>query len=248
MDWILIILIAIAVFITGISKGGFSGAFGVIAVPLISLKTSPVLAAAIMLPILCIMDIFTVQKFWRGWDVPTLKQAIPAALVGVVIGTLTASWFSVAILKILLGTVAIIFALLSYPRASRHRPLKPLGRLATAFWCALGGFTSFVAHSGGPPFSVYLLRTNLDKTKYVASAAVIFIVINYVKIVPYALLNQFNIEIILMALAFVPIAYAGVHIGVWLHYRIHGPLFFKMMYVLLFVTGVKLLWDGVQLV
>jgi uncharacterized protein len=246
MDWPLISLIAIAVFITGISKGGFSGAFGIIAVPLISLQTSPMIAAAIMLPILCIMDIFTVQKFWKKWHTEHLIKCIPAAVVGVIIGGLTASWFSVEWLKIMVGVIAVGFTLNSWPRKSRNTPLKPLNAIAGRLWCCLGGFTSFIAHAGGPPMSVYLLRSNLDKTQYVATAAVIFTAINYVKLIPYGMLGQLNSANILLSLYFIPLAYLGVQLGAWLHYRIPTTLFFKFMYGFLFLTGIKLIWDGIS--
>ena len=244
MDWLLILLIAFAVLITGISKGGFSGAFGVIAVPLISLQTSPTLAAAIMLPILCVMDIFAVQKFWKKWNTEQLIKCIPAAIVGIIIGGLTASWFSVEWLKIMVGVIAIGFTINSWPRKNKSSRLKPLNALAGKFWCALGGFTSFIAHAGGPPMSVYLLRTQLDKTQYVATAAVIFAAVNYVKLIPYGLLGQLNTTNILLSLSFTPIAYLGVQLGAWLHYKIPTERFFKFIYFFLFLTGVKLIWDG----
>ncbi|WP_394184004.1 sulfite exporter TauE/SafE family protein [Marinomonas posidonica] len=244
MDWLLITLIAVAVFITGISKGGFSGAFGIIAVPLISLQTSPVYAAAIMLPILCLMDIFTVQKFWRKWNKQELINCIPAAIAGVIIGGLTASWFSADWLKIMVGIIAVGFTLNSWPRKHRTKQPKPLNLIAGRLWCALGGFTSFIAHAGGPPMSVYLLRANLDKTQYVATAAVIFTAINYVKLIPYSMLGQLNVSNILLSLCFAPLAYVGVQLGAWLHYRISTGLFFKCMYSFLFITGLKLIWDG----
>jgi uncharacterized membrane protein YfcA len=246
MDWFLISLIAIAVFITGISKGGFSGAFGVIAVPLISLQTSPTIAAAIMLPVLCIMDIFTVQKFWKKWNTEQLIKCIPAAIIGIIIGGLTASWFSVEWLKIMVGIIAIGFTINSWPRKSKTAERKPLNTFIGKFWCSLGGFTSFIAHAGGPPMSVYLLRTQLDKTQYVATAAVIFAVINYVKLIPYGLLGQLNTANILLSLSFTPLAYLGVQLGAWLHYKIPTERFFKYIYFFLFLTGVKLIWDGVS--
>ncbi|BDX03115.1 MAG: sulfite exporter TauE/SafE family protein [Marinomonas sp.] len=246
MDWLLISLIAIAVFITGISKGGFSGAFGIIAVPLISLQTSPTTAAAIMLPILCIMDIFTVQKFWKKWNTEQLIKCIPAAIAGVVVGGLTASWFSVDWLKIMVGIIAVGFTLNSWPRKNKTAQSAPLHALAGKLWCALGGFTSFIAHAGGPPMSVYLLRANLDKTQYVATAAVIFTAINYVKLIPYGLLGQLNSTNILLSLCFIPVAFIGVQLGAWLHYKLPTTLFFKYMYCFLFLTGIKLIWDGVS--
>lgn len=246
MDWLLISLIAIAVIITGISKGGFSGAFGIIAVPLISLETDPIKAAAIMLPILCIMDIFTVQKFWKKWNSSQLLRCIPPAVVGVIIGGLTASWFSEDWLKVLVGIVAIGFSINSWPRKNRAKPLTPLGTWAANFWCTLGGFTSFIAHAGGPPMSVYLLRAKLEKTDYVATAAVIFATINAVKLIPYALLGEFDTKTVLMSLSFAPLAYLGVQLGAWLHYRLSSALFFKCMFGFLFLTGLKLTFDGLS--
>ncbi|TPE52008.1 sulfite exporter TauE/SafE family protein [Maribrevibacterium harenarium] len=247
MDYLTITLIAIAVLTTGISKGGFSGAFGVIAVPLIALTMSPVQAAAIMLPILCIMDLFTIQKFWKKWDGRIIRIAIPAAIVGITIGGLSASWLSIAWLKILIGVIAIGFALNAFTKHIRREQLTPLSPLAARFWCALGGFTSFVAHAGGPPMNVFLLRTGVDKTTFVATAALIFTAINYVKLIPYGLLGQLNLDVIWLSLAFTPVAFIGVQLGAWLHYRVSGDLFFRVIYTLLAITGVKLLWDGVAL-
>jgi len=92
--------------------------------------------------------------------------------------------------------------------------------------------------------SVHLLRANLDKTQYVATAAVIFTAINYVKLIPYGMLGQLNFSNILLSLCFAPLAYVGVQLGAWLHYRISTELFFKCMYSFLFITGLKLIWDG----
>ncbi|MBJ7537539.1 sulfite exporter TauE/SafE family protein [Marinomonas transparens] len=244
MDWLLIFLITAAVLITGISKGGFSGAFGIIAVPLVSLQTSPAVAAAIMLPILCVMDIFTVQKFWQKWNKEQLIKCIPAAIIGVIIGGLTATWFSAELLKILVGIIAVGFAINSWPKNNKPKAIKPLSTLTGKLWCCLAGFTSFIAHAGGPPISVHLLRTNLDKTQYVATAAVIFTAINYVKIIPYSMLGLFNTSNILLSLYFIPVAYLGVQLGAWLHYRLSNEAFFKCMYGFLFLTGLKLIWDG----
>lgn len=248
MDWLLISLIAIAVVLTGISKGGFSGAFGILAVPLISLKTSPMHAAAIMLPVLCLMDLFAVQKFWKKWDVVQLKQCIPPAIIGVIIGGLTANWFSEDWLKILVGVIAIGFSINSWPTQKRKQTLKPLSAMVSKGWCALGGFTSFIAHAGGAPMSVHLLRARLDKTRYVATAAVIFAAINYVKLIPYTLLGEFDTDTILLSLCFAPLAYLGVQLGAWLHYRLSSDVFFKCMFTFLFLTGLKLTYDGISAV
>ena len=54
-----------AVMLVGLSKGGFGGAMGFVGVPLMALVMSPVQAAAILLPILVLMDIVSLWT-WRG--------------------------------------------------------------------------------------------------------------------------------------------------------------------------------------
>ena len=74
-----------AVLLYGISKGGFGGGLGAAAVPLMALVIAPVQAAAILLPILCVMDIVALWKFRGKWVLPELKVLVPASLLGIVV-------------------------------------------------------------------------------------------------------------------------------------------------------------------
>jgi uncharacterized membrane protein YfcA len=47
------------------------------------------------------------------------------------------------------------------------------------------------------------------------------------------------------SLVLAPLAPVGVYTGVWLHRRVSDSFFFRLMYVVLFVVGCKLLYDGV---
>ena len=118
------------------------------------------------------------------------------------------------------------------------------GRVAGSFWGALSGFTSTLAHAGGPPFAIWMLPQKLDKTTLVATSAVFFLVVNYVKLVPYAILGQLNTGNLTASLLFAPLAPLGIWLGVWLHRRISERSFYAVSYALLFGTGVKLDWDG----
>ncbi len=209
-----------AVLLAGISKGGFGGGLGVMAVPLMALFVSPVQAAAIMLPILCVMDIFGLRAYRNTWDRRNIAIMVPGALVGILVGTLTFRYLDDGMIRLLIGTIAIGFTLHHF------------------------GFTSFVAHAGGPPVQFFLLPQRLDKTLYVGTTVVFFFAINYVKLVPYGWLGQFSPDNLLTALVLAPLA----PLGIWLGVRLHGPvgreLFYRLCYGMLLVTGVKLLWDG----
>jgi len=118
------------------------------------------------------------------------------------------------------------------------------GRIAGTFWGALSGFTSTLAHAGGPPFAIWMMPQKLDKTTLVATSAVFFLIVNYVKLVPYAMLGQLNTGNLTLALLFAPLAPLGIWLGVWMHRRISERAFYVISYALLFSTGVKLVWDG----
>ena len=236
----------VAILLTGMVKGGFGTGAGGLAVPLMSIYIAPPEAAGIMLPILCAMDLFSVHAYRGKWSREHLRALLPGALVGIGIGALAFGALPVNAIRLLIGLIAVTFTLNSWfgwtARLTR-RMAKP-GRAAGAFWGAASGFTSTLAHAGGPPFAVYMLPQRIDKTALVATSAVFFLVVNYVKLVPYAFLGQLNAANLTTALIFAPLAPVGIRLGVWLHKRASEAAFYRVSYTLLFVTGLKLVWDA----
>jgi len=236
-----------AVLLFGISKGGFGGGLGTAAVPLMALVISPVRAAAILLPILCIMDLVAMWKFRGKWLWPELKILLPASLLGILAGTLLFEYMSVSVVRLIVGAVAISFTLHYWinKKRSSSADLPHYPRSYALLGGSVAGFTSFVAHSGGPPISMYLLRRPLDRTEFAGTTILFFAVVNYVKLIPYAWLGQFDTDNLATSAALVVLAPIGVLIGAWLHKRVTDRFFFGMVYVLLFAVGLKLIVDGV---
>lgn len=232
-----------ALVLTGISKGGLGGGVGGVAVPLMALTISPAHAAAIMLPILCVMDLPAIKAYFGRWDKQQMRIVLPAALAGMVVGTFTFRYLNDSWLRILLGIIAVGFVANNLRRTNPH-PARP-SRAKGWFWGSISGYTSFVAHAGGPPFSVYMLPLKLDKTVFVATSVVFFAVGNYVKILPYLWLGLFDSRNLATSIVLFPVGVAGVYLGVWLHKRLNQALFYRIIFVLLGLTGVKLLYDGI---
>ncbi len=245
-------LAVFAIVLTGVSKGGFGGGVGGFAVPIMSMMIAPAEAAAIMLPILCAMDVFGVHA-WRGrWSMPHLRILLPGAAIGIAVGALAFGALSVNAVRLLIGMIAVAFTLnrwftLTEKLAARAalQP-RPPGRLAGLIWGAVSGFTSTLAHAGGPPFAVYMLPQRLDKSLLVGTSVLFFFVVNYTKLVPYYLLGQLNASNLAASLLFAPLAPLGIWLGVWLHRRISERAFYQLSYALLFVTGAKLVFDAVR--
>ncbi|MDI3322795.1 sulfite exporter TauE/SafE family protein [Pontibacterium granulatum] len=234
-----------AVMITGISKGGFGGGLGLLAVPMMSFVISPVQAAAIMLPILCLMDIFGVIRFRKFADWSHLSILLPAALLGILLGTFSFHYLDEAQIKLMIGTVAMAFVV-NHLRGKGQDEAKPRSVWRGSFWGVIGGFTSFGVHAGGAPLNIYLLPLKLDKAAFVGTTVIFFTTVNYIKLVPYFWLGQFTTDTLLTALVLAPLAPLGVYIGSFLHHRIDERWFYKFCYGLLALAGTKLLIDGIS--
>lgn len=240
-------LVAIpAVLIVGISKGGFGGGLGLIAVPMLTLAVGVSQAAAIMLPILCVMDLFALWGFRGRFDKRNLLLLIPAAILGIVVGALTFQFLNDDHLRVLIGTVTLWFCGHWYLQKLRKQspPATGANTAKGIFWGALSGFTSFSVHAGGPPLSIYLLPQKLDKTIFVGTTVIFFTVVNYVKLLPYGMLGLLPIGNLATSLVLIPLAPIGIKLGLYLHDRVNTTLFFNLVYGFLLLTGGKLLWEG----
>ena len=237
-----------AVILFGISKSGFGGAFGAISVPIMALAISPVQAAAILLPILCLMDLLGLWAYRGKWVRSELRILLPAALLGIGIGTALFEYMNADVIRLIIGAIALVFAIHYWtqntgPRREQTEALPTATGIVSA---GLAGFTSFVAHAGGPPLSMYLLRRSLDKTEFVATTVVFFAVVNYTKLLPYAWLGQLSTDNLTASLLLAPFAPVGIVTGMWLHKRISERLFFRAACVFLFAVALKLIGDGVR--
>jgi hypothetical protein len=235
------------VLIVGISKGGFGGGVGMLAVPVLSFAVPLPRAAAVLLPILCVMDLFAVAAYRGEFSRPDLEKLLPGALAGIAVGALAFGAFDERWLRVVVGVIAVAFSadwVLGLSRGQTRGEGRAPGTWAGVVWGSVAGFTSTLAHAGGPPVSVYLLPRRLHPTLYVGTTVVVFTIINYVKLVPYAWLGQLRAENLATSLVLLPLAPIGVRLGRWLHDRVDEVWFYRVVYGLLLVTGLKLVAEA----
>jgi hypothetical protein len=234
-----------AVLLMGLSKSGFGAGFGALATPLLALAVPVPQAAAIMLPLLLVMDGFGVKALFLQRDRALIRLLLPAGLLGTVLGTLSFGVLAPKVVAGIVGALTLAFLaqrLLFPPRADSKPAPKWLG-----FGLGIAsGFTSFVAHAGSPPVSAYVLPLRLAPITYTATMATFFAAINLSKWVPYAWLGLIDMRNITTSLVLVPLAPIGVWVGVKLVPHIRPVLFYRLVYAGMFLTGAKLLWDGLK--
>ncbi len=244
--WFTAVAVA-AVILVGLSKGGLGGAMGFVGVPMMALVMSPVQAAAILLPIMVLMDIVSLWT-WRGnYHLPTLKAMLPGAMLGIGLGWLTAAVVTVAMIRLIVGVVAIGFVGRWIYQKFRHgsaQIAKP-NRVAASFWGTVSGFTSFVAHVGGPPFQMYALPLRLEQRIFTGTSVIFFAVTNAVKLVPYFALGQFDATNLTISGLLMPVAPVATLAGAWVVRRMRPDVFYTFSYVTVGLIALKLVYDGI---
>ncbi len=234
-----------AVLLLGVSKSGFGAGFGSLAVPIMALSVSVPQAAAILMPVLLLMDILGMAAFRKDFDLKLLKFLIPFGLVGIVIGALLFKALDPRTVAGIVGVFTLLFLaqrLLFAPKVDSPPPPRWLGAILTV----TSGFTSFISHAGGPPINAYVIPLRLSPIKFTATMAFFFFVINLAKWIPYAWLDLLDTRNMATSLVLLPIAPIGVLVGVRLARRISQALFYQLLYGGMLLTGVKLIWDAVK--
>ena len=234
-----------AVLLYGVTKGGFGGALAIISVPMMALVMPPTQAAAILLPILVVMDLLVVKAYWGVFDRRALVMLLPAAILGIGIGYLSAEAMNEHYMRILIGALALVFGLQSLMGLESFSS-KRHNAVSGGLFGALAGFTSFSIHAGGPPFTMYLMPKQLSPLLFAGTAGFFFAVVNVVKLVPYYALGEFTRENLLYSLVLVPLAPLGVKLGYYLVKRSTPTFYYSIVSFCLILVGAKLTWDGVS--
>jgi uncharacterized membrane protein YfcA len=237
-----------AVLILGIAKAGFGGGIGFIATPLIALTISVADAAALLLPLLIIIDLLSIRHYRGTYDKPSLRLLLPSAIVGILLGALLFNGLrdNEDLLRRALGLLAVLFVVYQVGRSALlgalegHRPGKPVG----VFLGVLSGFGSTLAHAGGPPATMYLLPQKLPRQLFAGTTVWFFTAVNLIKLVPYGALGLLRVGNLLTILVLAPVAFIGVRLGIYLNRNFDELWFNRVIYLFLFLTGLQLLTGG----
>ena len=242
-DWQFYAVAVPAVLLLGVSKSGFGAGFGSLAVPLMALAVTVPQAAAILMPVLLVMDLLGIAAFRRDFDRALVKFMLPWGLLGIVVGALSFKLLQARWVAGIVGVFTLLFLaqrLLLPPRPDQPAPPRWAGALLTT----VSGFTSFVAHAGGPPINAYVIPLGLSPLRFTGTMAFFFFVINLAKWVPYAWLGLLDARNLGTSLVLLPLAPLGVWVGVRIARRIDQRLFYRFVYTGMALTGLKLVWDA----
>ncbi|PLK27435.1 sulfite exporter TauE/SafE family protein [Novosphingobium sp. TH158] len=236
----------LAVLVIGMAKGGLSGV-GALGTPILALALPPAVAAAVLLPVIIVQDVVSVWSFRHDWSRWIVGWMLPGTIAGITLATGFAASVDERWLLLLLGAITLAFGLLRLwvERGGRIvAASNSPGWVGTLFGVA-AGITSQVAHAGGPPFQMWVTPRRLPHTTYIGTNAVLFALMNWIKVPGYIMLGTLNWETLKAAMLLMPLAVVSTIITLKILRRLDSHRFYTIIYWLMVLLGAKLVWDGI---
>lgn len=233
---------AVVICLIGLSKGGFGGTAGALGTPLMALVMPAHQVVGLLLPILMIADMFAVTAHWQRWDRKLVILLLPGAVVGVLLGTSFITNVSPLVLRRGLGVIALLFAFYKL----FEQAILGSTRYRTQNWHGLAagtvaGFSSSLAHAGGPPMTIYLLMLEMSPRTFIATSALFFTALNWIKVPSYFYANLFDFNLLWRVVWLLPLLPISVWVGKAISTKINKVLFERIILVLLTLSGILLL-------
>ena len=239
------LIAGIAVIFVGIAKAGFGGGVGAISTPLMALLLPVAEAAALLLPLMILADQIAVYKYRGKSDKKTMWLTLPAAIIGIGIGWLVFDLFvsRERLMKIYIGIIALLFVTFQLTRDYIFNQLDGVRppNWTGALLGTTAGFTSTIAHVGGPPFQIYVIPQKLNRDIYVGTNAWFFWAVNLAKLIPFWFLGLLTVGNLTTTILLIPFVILGVFIGVWLNQKVRQEVFNAIIYGIMIVTGTQLI-------
>lgn len=237
-----------AILVVSIGKGAFGGGLAMLGVPLLSLAVDPISASIMVAPLVAFMDVFALATFRVStWSRADLAWLLPGLAAGIAIGNAVLFLVDPRIVTLIIASVTLAFVADYFLRgrraAGRPHPVSPPLALTAG---TASGFTTFIAHAGGPPVAMYLLHRGVSKTLFAGTTVALFAVSNLIKLPSYVALGWGRTDLVVGVLALAPTVPVGVWIGKRLHDALPQARLFFWCYVLLGAAALKLFVDALR--
>jgi len=235
-------IFALCCLLIGLSKGGLGGPLPVsLVIPSLALVMDAKEAVPLVLPFLILADFIALRVYWNQWNMHYIKLMLPLGIVGVIMGALLLTSVPDVVLKIVIGVVTIIvliYKLLGDRLESvKYKSQNWHGYLAG--WTS--AFSSTLAGSGGPPFTIYMLLQRIEPVSFIATTTLYFAIINFLKVPIFWQQGLIDFEMLMTVLWALPI----IPLAVWLGRKslnYVSPLVFERIMMVLLALSVVFLF------
>jgi len=238
-----IVFPCLAVLILGIAKGGFGGVGAPVALPVMSLGLPVETAIGVLLPVLLTIDVVNVVNHRRNADYKTIGLALPGALQGVGLGAYLIYSVPSPVVGAGVGIIAILFALQALTRSGGRSSGLP--RWMAVPFGAASGFTSSLAHAGGPPIHIYLLSRGYEQLRFAGTANMFMASVNVLKVPAFFAVGTLSPTTLGIAAWLIPVAIVAAILGYYVAKLLPKEVFKYAVNGLMIVAGTKLILDAI---
>ena len=216
----------------GMAKMGVPGV-GLAAVPLLVMVFGGKQSSGALLIIMCMADILAVIYYHRHANWPHLIKLLPAAVVGVLLGTAVGDYIDDEAFKMVMaGIILASVALVVFSQKIINSSLKNANTYFAVLLGVLGGFTSMIGNLAGPIMALYLLAMRFPKNQFIGTSAWFFLILNLIK-VPFHIFVWKTIytDIFYLDLLLSPFIILGAVLGAWIVKKF-SELWFKWFVII----------------
>lgn len=204
------------------------------------------LSTGAVVPLLVLGDLFAVWYYRRGTDWTRIGTLLPSIYLGLAAGTFVLWSINHSQFKTLLALLILI--LVSFEGIRRWLKWDAIPQTRWFAWTMglLTGFTTQIGNAAGPVMSVYMTAQNMDKTKFMGTWAVFFLIINLSKLpllgglIPG--LQMITPETLLFDLFLLPGLLLGVLLGRKIYLWIPEPYFVPSVMILNLLVPLQMLF------
>lgn len=243
------VCVGAAMVVIGMGKAGFGAGVGIVAVPVMAIVEPVEQVLGLVLPALLLGDVVGIAGHRKQFAGRLLRGLIPGAILGVV-----AAWLVLRVLQeqkaetigvvlnVLVGSVCLLVILAQCWRllGGPTPDVKASGPLSLGIG-AVEGFISTLTHSAGALVTVYMLKQNLGKVKFVASMLLLFLFTNGIKLGFFIEQKIVTWETLRRMLWYFPLVPLGAVMGFWLNKRVSPRPFTIVLYVIAAVAAGRMI-------
>ncbi len=185
------LLICAAAFILGLAKAGLKG-IDMLNVTIMAIVFGGKASTGIVLPLLCVADIFAVLYYNRHAQWNHFWKIIPWMAAGILIGVYVGKDLNEAVFRKIMAMIIIITVVIMIVMEFRKTTNVPTNPLFVASTGLVAGFTTMLGNLAGAFANIYFLAMRMSKNDFIGTAAWVFLVINLFKL-PFQVLYWKNI-------------------------------------------------------
>jgi uncharacterized membrane protein YfcA len=237
MDWLVIVVVGIAIFFGFFVQTVIGFAASVIAVPIILSVCNLQDAVAIMAILLFIFSFILVLKNHKEMDKNMLLEMGVGIILGIIVGVLILKHTNPIILKKGLGIFVVLYALYSLNQQKTLEVFKKLGLL----FGFVGGIFSGLYTTGGPIYVTYIANKLSKASNLRATIIGVMGVSNFARLPILFANNLVSLYCIKIAVLVSPLFVLSLYLGHIVYPKINEKLFKKIVLAVLLISGLALI-------